>query len=95
MVVLESKLNGLNISSDEEEEDREKEGKSEALRQLEEGRKALEVLQSLLKELLSKAQEDAVAKAAAGSLNYSATFGNQNSGVQGYNIFGGVTIGSK
>jgi hypothetical protein len=95
LVVLESKLDEFNLSSEEEEEIEGKEGKSEVLQQLEEGRKALEASQKLLNELLSKAQEDAIAKAAAGPSTHSVTFGNQNSGVQGYNIYGGVTIGRK
>lgn len=95
LVVLESKLDEFKLSSEEEEEVEGKEGKSEVLQQLEEGRKALEASQKLLNELLSKAQEDAVAKAAAGPSASSVKFGNQNSGVQGYNIYGGVTIGRK
>jgi uncharacterized protein involved in exopolysaccharide biosynthesis len=94
LVVLESRLEELNLSSDDEEDASAKEGKAEVLQQLEE-RKALEVSRTLLDELLSKAQEDAVAKAAAKSQDSSTTvttvtFGNQNSGQQAGVINGGV-----
>lgn len=95
LVVLESKLDELNLSGDEEEESEREEGKSEAVRQLEEGRKALEAARKLLEELLSKAQEEAVAKAAAVHSNHSSTvtFAKQNSGVQAHTIHGGVIFG--
>ncbi|KAF1935662.1 hypothetical protein EJ02DRAFT_484084 [Clathrospora elynae] len=67
LVVLESKLEELNLSSDDDEEAGPKEVKAEALQQLEEERKALGASRMLLEELLLKAQEDAVAKAAAKS----------------------------
>jgi membrane-bound lytic murein transglycosylase B len=94
LVVLESKLEELNLSSDDDEEAGPKEGKAEAMQQLEEERKALQVSRALLDELLSKAQEEAVAKAAAkspdSSTTVTATFGNQNSGQQAGVINGGV-----
>jgi membrane-bound lytic murein transglycosylase B len=95
LVVLESNLEELNLSSDDDEEAGPNEGKAEALQQLEEERKALQVSRALLDELLSKAQEDAVAKAAAKSQDSSTTvntvtFGNQNSGQQAGVINGGV-----
>jgi hypothetical protein len=96
LVVLESKLEGLNLSSDDDDEEASpKEGKAEALQQLEEERKALGASRTLLDELLSKAQEHAVAKAAAKSQDSSTTvttvtFGNQNSGQQAGVINGGV-----
>jgi hypothetical protein len=95
LVVLESKLEELSLSSDDDEAAGPKEGKAEALQQLEEERKALQVSRMLLDELLSKAQEEAVAKAAAKSQDSSttvttATFGNQNSGQQTGIINGGV-----
>jgi hypothetical protein len=66
LVVLESKLEDLNLSSDDDDEEASsKEGKAEALQQLEEERKAMEASRRLLDEPLSKAQEEAVAKAAA------------------------------
>ncbi|KAF1830995.1 hypothetical protein BDW02DRAFT_591462 [Decorospora gaudefroyi] len=95
LVVLESKVEELNLSSDDEQETRPKEGKVEVLQQLEEERKALEASRTLLDELLSKAQEDAVAKAAAKSQDSSTTvatvtFGDQNSGQQAGVINSGV-----
>jgi hypothetical protein len=80
LVVLESKLEELGLSSDDDEEASSKEGKAEVLQQLEEERKALEVSRTLLAELLLKAQEEAVFKAAANALDSSTTvtvtFGN-------------------
>jgi hypothetical protein len=55
LVVLESKLEELNLSSDNDEEAGPKEGKAEVLQQLEEERKALGALRMLLEELLLKA----------------------------------------
>lgn len=100
LVVLESKLEELNLSSDDEEAAAPKEGKIEALRQFEEERKAVHASQRLLDELLSKAQENAVAKAAAknqGSSTtvISVTFGNQNSGQQAGVINGGANFWAK
>jgi hypothetical protein len=62
------------------------------LRQLEEGRKAVNASRKLLEELLSKSQEEAVAKAARNqSHSTTVTFGNQNSGLQVGTINGGVS----
>ena len=52
----------MNLSDDDEEATTPAEGKAEALRQLEEERKALDASRKLLDELLPKAQEDVVAK---------------------------------
>jgi hypothetical protein len=101
LVVLESKLEELKLSSDDEEEVSPKEGKAEILQQLGEERKALEASRTLLDELLSKAQEDAVARAAAKGLDspttITATFGNQNSGIQAgvinHGVHGAVFVG--
>jgi hypothetical protein len=100
LVVLESRLEELNLSSDDEEAGEPSEGRGEVLRQLEEERRALQVSQKLLDELLSKSQEEAVAKAAAGSQANSTTvtFGNNNSGFQAGSISGGIsgmTFGGK
>jgi hypothetical protein len=54
----------MNLSDDDEEAATPAEGKAEALWQLKEELKALDASRKLLDELLSKAQEDAVAKAA-------------------------------
>jgi hypothetical protein len=94
-VVLESKLEELSLSSDNEEEAGPKEGKTEALQQLDEERKALESSRTLLDELLLKVQEEAVTKAAAKGQDSSTTvttvtFDDQNSGQQAGVINGGV-----
>jgi hypothetical protein len=73
LLVLENKLDELNLSSDNDEEAGPKEGKAEALQQLEEERKEIEASRTLLDELLLKAQEEAVAKAAAKAQNSSTT----------------------
>jgi len=88
-------LKEMNLSDDDEEATTPAEGKAEALRQLEEERKALDASRKLLDELLAKSQEDAVAKAANGgqSTSTTITFGNQNSGFQAGVIHGGVSYG--
>ena len=69
-----------------------KEGKAEALRQLLEERKAMSASRKLLDELLSKSQEEAVAKAAGNQSRANMMiFGDQNSGFQAGIINGGVT----
>jgi hypothetical protein len=90
--VLENKLEELSLSSDDEEAAGSKEGKTEALRQLEEELKGVKASQKLMNELLSKSQEEVVTKA-AGNQSYSitVTFGAQNSGFQAGNINGGVS----
>ena len=68
-----------------------KEGKAEALRQLEEERKAVNASRKLLDELLSKSQEEAVAKAVGNQSRANVMiFGDQNSGFQAGTINGGV-----
>jgi hypothetical protein len=62
--MLENKLEELNLSSDDDEAAGFRDGKTEALRQLEEEFKGVKASQKLLNELLSKSQEEAVAKAA-------------------------------
>ena len=92
LVVLENKLEELNLSSDDDEAAGSREGKTEALRQLEEEFKGVKASQKLLNELLSKSQEEAVAKAAGNqSGSTTVTFGAQNSGFQAGNINGGVS----
>jgi hypothetical protein len=63
LIVLENKVEEMNLSNDDEEVATPAEGKTEALQQLEE-LKGVKASQKLLNELLSKSQEDAVAKAA-------------------------------
>ena len=86
----------MNLSDDDEEVASPAEGKTEALQQLEEELKGLKVSQKLLSELLSKSQEEAVAKA-AGSQSGSTTviFAAKNSGFQVGIINGGVRFGRK
>ena len=67
LAVLESKVEELDLSSDNNKEASDKEGKAKVLQQLEEERKALGASRTLLEKLLLKAQEDAVAKATAKS----------------------------
>jgi len=90
--VLENKLEELNLSSDDDETAGSREGKTEALRQLEEESKGVKASQKLLNELLSKSQEETVAKAAGNQSGpTTVTFGAQNSGFQAGNINGGVS----
>jgi type I site-specific restriction endonuclease len=92
LVVLENKLEELNLSIDDDEAAGSRDGRTETLRQLEEELEAVKASQKLLNELLSKSQEEAVAKA-AGNLSPSTTvtFGDQNSGFQAGTINGGVS----
>jgi hypothetical protein len=90
--VLENKVEEMNLSDDDEEVATLAEGKSEAFRQLEEELKGVKASQELLRELLSKSQEEAVAKAAGSqSGSTTVTFGAQNSGFQAGTINGGVS----
>ena len=102
LIVLENKMEEMNLSDDEEEAATPAEGKAEALRQLEEERKALGASRKLLDKLLSKAQEDAVAKEAAGNQSGSTivtignvTFGKGNKGYQAGSIAGGDFSGMR
>jgi hypothetical protein len=90
--VLEDKVKELGLSDDDDDDDAAPaEGKAEALRQLEEERKALDISRKLLTELQAKAQEDAVAKAAGNRNNFTTvTFGDNNLGFQAGTIHGGV-----
>ena len=80
LIVLVDRLEELYLSSDEEGENIE--SKPQALQQIEEERSAIELSRKLLDELLSKSQEEAIAKAAAENESGSTTvaFGNDNSG---------------
>ena len=93
LIVLENKVKEINLSDDEEEVATPVEGKTEALRQLEEEFKGMKASQKLLHELLSKLQDDAVVKAAGNqsSSSITVTFGAQNSGFQAGIINGGVS----
>ena len=95
LVVLENRVQELNLSDDDEEVVSALGGKAEALRQLEEERKALDTSRKLLNELLSKSQEEAVAKASGKQNGLSTmtvgnvTFGSDNKGYQAGHIAGG------
>lgn len=98
--MVESRLEELNLSSDDQEAAGSTESNAEALQQLEEEREALNASRKVLDELLSKSKEDAIAKAAAKNQSHSTavTFGNQNSGFQAGSINGaisGITFGGK
>ena len=99
LVLVENKPEELNRSSDDDDAARFSQGKDEVLQQLKEEVKGVKASQKLLNELLSKAQEEAIAKVAGnqpGSITV--TFGAQNSGFQAGNINGGVsgiTFGGK
>lgn len=83
----------MSLSDDDEEAATPTEGKTEALRQLEEEFKGVKASQKLLHELQSKSQDDVIAKA-AGNQSISTTtvtFSGQNSGFQAGNINGGVS----
>ena len=89
--MLEDKLEKLSLSSDDDDAAGSREGKTEVLRQLEEEFQGLKASLKLLNELLSKAQEEAVAKAAGNQIgSTTVTFSAPNSGFQAGNINGGV-----
>lgn len=82
----------MNLSDDDEEAATPAEGKAEALQQLKEECKALDASRKLLEELLSKVQEDAVAKAAAG--NRSVSYGGAvfNGPISARKMIGGTHV---
>ena len=95
-------MKDMNPSDDDEEAATAEEGKDEALRQLQEQGEALTASRKLLDELLAQAQEEAVAKAAAGyqsgstvSLSGNVTFGAGNRGMQTGHIAGGNFSGMR
>jgi hypothetical protein len=93
------RLQKLNVVGDIQEEVPRTESKADALRQMEEERKALSVSRKLLDKLLLKAQEDAVVKAAANqNCSTRVTFGSQNSGFQigiSNGPISGISFGAK
>jgi hypothetical protein len=98
-VVVENKLDELNLSSDDDDAAGSSQGKDEVLRQLEEELKGAKASQKLLNELLSKSQEEVIAKAAGSKTSsFIVRFGAQNSGIQAGNIsggFNGMTFGGR
>jgi Asp/Glu/hydantoin racemase len=100
IIVLEDRVNELELSSDEEEGRTFSQERSEAQQRLENERDALDASKKLLQELLTKAREEAVQQAALGGRAGSTTitFGNQNSGFQAGIVNGNVnsqTSGAK
>ena len=93
LVALGNSVEELKLATDDQHADESTKSHAEALRQLEEERRALTVSRRLLVELLCKCQEEAVAKAAAENQDRSTTvtFGDQNSGFQAGVINGGVS----
>ncbi|KAH6704270.1 hypothetical protein BKA61DRAFT_636080 [Leptodontidium sp. MPI-SDFR-AT-0119] len=92
LVLLENKLEELNLSSDDDNATGSSQGKAEVLRQLEEELEGAKASQKLLNELLSKSQEEAITKAAGNQTDsITVSFGAQNSGFQAGNINGGVS----
>jgi len=80
LVEEEKRLEELTVTSDTQVKAESTENRADALKQIEEELRALNASQKLLSELLSKAQEDAVAKAAARRQTGSTTvFGAQSS----------------
>jgi len=99
LVIVENRLEELNLSSDDDDAAGSSQSKDKVLQQLEEEVKGVKASQKLLNELLSKSQEEAIAKAAGNQTgSITVTFGTQNSGFQAGNINGGVngmTFGGK
>lgn len=93
LIVLENRLEDMDLGDDVEAGiATEDEDKAEALRQFEEERKALDASRKLLDKLLSKSQEEAVAKAVGNRTpSTTVTFGDHNSGFQAGTITGGVS----
>jgi hypothetical protein len=94
LIVLENKVEEMNLSDDDEEVATPAEGKTEALRQLEEELMGVKASQKLLNELLSKLQDEAVVKAAGSqsqSGSITVTFGDNSSGFNAGIISGGVS----
>jgi len=93
LVVVETQIQELKSSSDQDIPAESGESEIEALRrQLEEELSSVKASLKLLNELLSKSQEEAVAKAAKNQHpSNTVTFGNQNSGFQAGVLYGGVS----
>jgi hypothetical protein len=92
LVVVENKLEELDLSNHDEGATGSRKDKTGVFRQLEEELKAVKASQKLLNELLAKSQEEAVAETAGNqSSSTTVTFGAQNSGFQAGTINGGVS----
>jgi hypothetical protein len=89
---LENKVKEISLSDNNKKAATPAKGKTEALRQLKEEFKGVKASQKLLHKLLSKSQDDAIAKAAGNqSISTTVTFSAQNSGFQAGNINSGVS----
>lgn len=100
LIVLENKMEELDMSDPDHEEDASERDKAEALGQMQQAHNALDTSRKLLNELLSKSQEEAVMKATSGKASHSTsvTFGDNNSGLQAGTINGalsGISFGRK
>lgn len=99
MAVVQDRLADLDLSDDGEDDGESIAGRDEALRRLREERMALDSSRKLLRELLFKSQEEALASTVDGKTGASSvTFGNNNSGFQAHTVNGGIrgmTFGQK
>jgi hypothetical protein len=94
LIVLENKVEEINLSNNNKEVAIPAEGKTEALRQLEEELIGVKASQKLLNKLLSKSQDKAIVKAAGSqsqSDSITMTFGNNSSGFNAGIINSGVS----
>jgi hypothetical protein len=97
---VESTLGELRVTDAAQEGIQNAEDKDKALEQIKEEQIALDYSRKLLQELLSKAREEVISKAASESQNRSTqvTFGNQNAGLQigiSNGPISGLTFGGK
>lgn len=97
---MESTLGELRVTDAAQEGIQNAEDKDKALEQIKEEQIALDYSRKLLQELLSKAREEVISKAASESQNRSTqvTFGNQNAGLQigiSNGPISGLTFGGK
>jgi hypothetical protein len=98
LVKVESTLGELQLTGADPEIVQNTEDKDNALMQIEEERTALDSSRKLLQELLSKAQEEVISRAASENRRTQVTFGNQNAGFQiGINngSISGISFGGK
>jgi TolA-binding protein len=93
LVALTGRVEELRLAAEDPQIDENSVQRGDEFQQLEVEREALAASRQLLTELLSKSQEDAVAKAMVENSNGATrvAFGNQNSGFQAGVINGGVS----
>jgi len=97
---VESTLGEIRLTNSTHEQGQNEEDATNAVKQIEEERTALGCLRKLLEELLSKARQDVIARAASEGQKRSTevTFGSNNSGFQAGIIngpIGGISFGGK